>query len=70
MQQIFWVMSDVISDLIFLIDLPLNFIFIEVDKNSGDLIFDRKKIAIMYLKSWFLFDAVSSFPVNLITLMD
>ena len=26
-------MSDIISDLIFLIDLPLNFIFIEVDKN-------------------------------------
>ena len=63
-------MSDIISDLIFLIDLPLNFIYIEVDKNSGDLIFDRKKIAIMYLKSWFLFDGVSSFPVNLITLID
>lgn len=63
-------MSDIISDLIFLIDLPLNFIFIEVDKNSGELILDRKKIAIMYFKSWFLFDAVSSFPVNLITLID
>ena len=63
-------MSDVISDLVFLIDLPLNFIFIEIDKSSGELILDRKRIARLYLKSWFIFDAVGSIPVNLITLLN
>lgn len=52
-------------DLIFLIDLFINFITI-VEQENGVIITDRKVIALKYLKSWFVIDMISSVPINII----
>ena len=60
-----WLYSDLVYDVIFLVDIFLNFITI-VELENGSSVTGRKEIAIIYLKSWFLVDLISSVPVNLI----
>ena len=60
-----WLYSDLVYDVIFLVDIFLNFITI-VELENGSQVCDRKEIAIIYLKSWFFVDLISSVPVNLI----
>ena len=55
-------MFDLIADLCFILDIFLSFLAVEEDVN-GELIIDRKTIAIRYLKGWFTIDMISSFPV-------
>lgn len=61
-----WIILDITADIIFLIDIVINFITIEESAN-GNLILDRKVLATHYIKSWFTVDIISSVPVNLIT---
>lgn len=56
---------DIFTDICFLIDIALQFFFVEEDED-GDLILDQRKIAISYLKSWFAIDLLSSIPVSII----
>ena len=56
---------DCFSDLIFIIDIVINFLSVEEDVN-GELIIDRRRLACRYLSKWFWIDLVSSFPVTLI----
>ena len=56
---------DVTTDIIFIVDICLNFLMIDEDQN-GELIVNKKKIATRYLKSWFAIDLLSSLPVSLI----
>ena len=56
---------DIFTDICFLIDIALQFFFVEEDED-GDLILDQRKIATSYLKSWFAIDLLSSIPVSII----
>ena len=62
-----WHLVDIAADLIFLLDIFVNFMTIQENAN-GTLITDRKVLAIKYIKSWFLVDFISSIPINIITL--
>jgi len=57
---------DRITDCFFCCDLVLNFRTSFVDRDDT-VIFDNYKIAVKYLKSWFLLDFVSSVPFDLVT---
>ena len=59
---------DIMSDVVFVVDIILNFFFVEEDVN-GELITDQKRIAVGYLKGWFCIDAVASVPISLIFLL-
>lgn len=58
-----WGIADIIIDLLFIIDVLLNFNVAYY--STGVLILDRKLIAMNYLKSWFALDLVSSIPYAL-----
>jgi len=57
--------ADYIMDSLFLVDIVVNFITL-LENDMGELISDRKKIALIYLKGWFWIDFVSCAPVELI----
>ena len=52
------------SDIFFLFDLFLNFNC--GFYNQGNLVMNRKQIVKCYLKGWFFFDFISSFPYSFI----
>ena len=56
---------DIFTDIIFIIDIILNFFFVEEDVN-GEMIFDQRRIAIAYLRTWFIVDVIASIPVTVI----
>jgi len=43
----------------------LNF-FTAIENDNGEVTVDRKKIALIYFKGWFLVDLTSSVPITLI----
>ncbi|KAK1934635.1 Potassium voltage-gated channel subfamily H member 2 [Phytophthora citrophthora] len=57
---------DVVVDVIYLIEMVLNFFTSYEDDATGEEIKDLDKIRRNYLQSWFLVDAVSSFPSSLV----
>ncbi|OWZ08456.1 Voltage-gated Ion Channel [Phytophthora megakarya] len=57
---------DVVVDVIYLIEMVLNFVTSYEDDATGEEIKDLDKIRKNYLQTWFLVDAVSSFPSSLI----
>jgi hypothetical protein len=58
-----WVI--IIIDIIFLVDMMITFNTAFYD-SSINLISDRKKIGIAYLKGWFFMDLFSILPYNLL----
>ncbi|XP_051575105.1 potassium/sodium hyperpolarization-activated cyclic nucleotide-gated channel 3-like [Myxocyprinus asiaticus] len=64
-----WIIFNVVSDTLFLVDLVLNFRTGIVKEDSTEILLDPKAIRERYLKSWFLVDFVSSIPVDYIFLM-
>ncbi|XP_059402963.1 potassium/sodium hyperpolarization-activated cyclic nucleotide-gated channel 3 [Carassius carassius] len=64
-----WIIFNVVSDTLFLVDLVLNFRTGIVKEDSTEILLDPKAICQRYLKSWFLVDFVSSIPVDYIFLM-
>ncbi|XP_072536042.1 uncharacterized protein [Salminus brasiliensis] len=64
-----WIIFNVVSDTLFLVDLVLNFRTGIVKEDSTEILLDPKAIRQRYLKSWFLVDFVSSIPVDYIFLM-
>ena len=57
---------DIIILILNTIYIALNFFHSYLDKETGEIITDTKKIANHYLKSWFPIDFISSFPFELI----
>jgi len=53
---------NLIVDLFFIIDIPLNFRSASVHKHTEEVISDPKEIAVLYLKSWFIVDFVAAIP--------
>nr|XP_039268573.1 potassium voltage-gated channel subfamily H member 1-like [Styela clava] len=60
-----WLYSDSMVDLIFLIDIVLNFHTTFVGP-GGEVISDPKVIRMNYLKSWFVIDLLSCLPYDLV----
>lgn len=58
---------DIIGDIVFLVDLCLQFITAREEAN-GTLIVNKKQIAVIYLKSWFILDLPAAIPINIIIL--
>ena len=61
----FWTFIDVTSDVIFVIDVLINFLYVQEDA-YGIFILKLKVLAIQYLKGWFIVDCVSSVPISVI----
>ncbi|XP_061732518.1 potassium/sodium hyperpolarization-activated cyclic nucleotide-gated channel 1 [Nerophis ophidion] len=61
-----WLIFNVASDTIFLVDLVMNFRTGIVNEESSEIILDPKVIKMNYLKSWFVVDFLSSIPVDYI----
>ncbi|XP_053288057.1 potassium/sodium hyperpolarization-activated cyclic nucleotide-gated channel 1-like [Pleuronectes platessa] len=64
-----WIIFNVVSDTLFMVDLVLNFRTGIVKEDSTEILLDPRAIRQRYLKSWFLVDFVSSIPVDYIFLM-
>ena len=60
-----WIIIDQMIDIIFAIDVFINFFSAYVNSDD-DLITDRRKIACHYLRSWFIIDFVSILPISII----
>jgi len=61
----FWTVVDMVLDFVFIIDLVCNFFSI-TQRDDGSVEFHRGKIALMYLRTWFLVDLISCFPMTLV----
>ncbi|XP_034552999.1 potassium/sodium hyperpolarization-activated cyclic nucleotide-gated channel 2-like [Notolabrus celidotus] len=64
-----WIIFNVVSDTLFMVDLVLNFRTGIVKEDSTEILLDPRAIRQKYLKTWFLVDFVSSIPVDYIFLM-
>ncbi|XP_029564307.1 potassium/sodium hyperpolarization-activated cyclic nucleotide-gated channel 1-like [Salmo trutta] len=64
-----WLIFNVASDTIFLVDLVMNFRTGVVNEESSEIILDPKVIKMNYLKTWFVVDFLSSIPVDYIFLI-
>ena len=53
-----------VINVIFMVDICLQF-FLPIPDHQGELIRDRKLIAMRYLKSWFVLDVVSVLPLDI-----
>jgi hypothetical protein len=60
-----WWYLDIVIDTLFFIDILVNINSAYLD-NEGQLITDRCKIFIKYLKTWLLLDIIACVPFNLI----
>ena len=46
-------------------DIALNFRTTYIDSHTGDEVTDRRRLALHYLRSWFVLDLVASVPIEL-----
>lgn len=58
-----WIIVDTLVDFFFVCDIFVNF-FTVYSNEYEDYETNRKKIAVHYLKGWFLFDIVAILPIN------
>lgn len=63
-----WIMFNMASDTLFLIDLILNFRTGIPEDDNSHIILDPQVIRRRYLRSWFLVDFISSIPVDYVFL--
>ena len=63
--EIGWLLADSLVDLVFFVDIVLNFFMAYYDMNE-ELVDGRGKIACRYLKGWFAIDIFSVIPISLI----
>eukprot|EP00873_Tetraselmis_striata_P006068 jgi/Tetstr1/426332/TSEL_016645.t1 len=65
-----WTVMDLVIDFTFLFDVVLNFNTGFIREPDFVTILSRKKIALNYCKGWFVFDVVSSVPLDLIIMQE
>jgi hypothetical protein len=58
-----WLVIDTFIDLLFLIDIFLNFFTVYTNMYE-EFVTNRKLIALNYLKGWFIFDVIAILPVS------
>lgn len=59
----------VLVDFVFLLDIIMNFFTTYIDSVSNLEVLDHKRIALSYIKSWFVFDVFSIIPFDYLFLM-
>ncbi|XP_056315305.1 potassium/sodium hyperpolarization-activated cyclic nucleotide-gated channel 2 [Danio aesculapii] len=64
----YWVAFNVLSDILFCLDVGMNFC-IGIFNENGEAILDPQKIKEDYLHSWFVPDLVAAFPVDIIIII-
>jgi hypothetical protein len=60
---------DYIVDILFAVDLFVNFITMYEDSERGVSVRNPKKIAVNYLKSWFIMDLLACLPIDIILML-
>ena len=60
---------DMVIELFFIIDIVVHFRTSFVD-TSGRIIYDQKKIAVRYLKGWFILDFLAALPFEALYFMN
>ena len=63
-----WFYLELVYDCIFIADVLLTF-RTSVRLENGTLVTDPSQIAAIYLRSWFILDVTSSFPIDIIFLI-
>ncbi|KAK6487004.1 potassium/sodium hyperpolarization-activated cyclic nucleotide-gated channel 1-like [Huso huso] len=63
------VIFNLCSDTLFLLDIAINFRMGVITEDSEVVLLDPKLIACHYLKSWFVLDLISAFPVDYVILI-
>ena len=63
-EGVYWIIERLV-DLFFVIDIQLNFRTTYVDDVAGVEVFNRRKIAWHYFRTWFVLDLLSSIPFEL-----
>ena len=58
-----WTVIETMIDCIFGVDLLLNFFFAYYDDND-DIVDGRKRIAMDYIRGWFLIDLLTILPIS------
>ena len=61
-----WMSIWLIIDVVFLVDIILTFCTTFTDSFTNVEVFDHKRIALKYLKSWFVIDLISCIPFDII----
>ena len=61
-----WFVIDMTIDVLFFLDVLVNWTTAYHDELEGMLITSRKKILLNYLKSWMILDIIACFPFGLI----
>ncbi|XP_068077967.1 potassium/sodium hyperpolarization-activated cyclic nucleotide-gated channel 2 isoform X3 [Danio rerio] len=64
----YWVAFNVLSDILFCLDIGMNFCM-GIFNDNGEAILDPQKIREDYLHSWFVPDLVAAFPVDIIIII-
>uniref|UniRef100_UPI00398ED9A5 potassium/sodium hyperpolarization-activated cyclic nucleotide-gated channel 1-like isoform X5 n=1 Tax=Pristiophorus japonicus TaxID=55135 RepID=UPI00398ED9A5 len=64
-----WISYIVLSDLIAIVDLALNFYIGYIDEKLEIIIMERRKIRNHYLKTWFMVDLIGIMPIDYIFLL-
>ncbi len=60
-----WMLAETVIDLVFLVDMVISF-YSAYYNGTEALVSERREIALGYLKTWFIIDVVSIFPVSVI----
>lgn len=58
------VIVDLIVDLMFIADILINFRTTYVE--NGEVVSDKQKIAVNYVKGWFVIDTIAAIPFDLL----
>jgi hypothetical protein len=61
--------ADRIIDMLLVLDMLVNFFLVYFSTNAGVMIYDRRRIAMHYLRTTFALDLVSSVPLDLLWAM-
>ena len=65
-EPIGWVIFYTLTDIIFLVDIILTFFTSVSNKQSVYEVTDKREIAKIYLKGWFLIDFISILPLDIL----
>ena len=58
-----------VIDAFFITDIFINFVLAIPEAQTGHIVYDRRYIARMYLRTWFLIDFLSVIPTDMITII-
>lgn len=61
-----WLVINVIVEFVFIVDIIIRFFVTYKDEENQVIVYDKKLIAVHYLKTSFIFDLISTIPLDFI----